>query len=348
VAIACDETYFPGRADSSSMRGLSVLLAALLVFAGCVGSTDDVDPASVDEPEARDESVNRSLFLTKDLGLTETEASGDPAAVPAGSFYTAWTRGGEQPTWTGSAPETPIVVENATLTFYYTSESATVTTGPQDQGFPEFVVYFGTEASPAAWASVSGPDVVQEGEVVEASATLNVPEGGLFLPADADPVVKLAPVQGQGSAEDTRLEFLVNGTDTPSRVTFDGDRANASDTQRETVVDATGVLAGSAYAVTLEGASAQSFPVTVDEETAGLDARLERQTGAGIADIDLQLLGPDGDVVAQSVTPEDDEGLTLRQANVDAIGTGEWTLRAVNYGNAAVQFSLSADVLEQR
>jgi hypothetical protein len=68
--------------------------------------------------------------------------------------------------------------------------------------------------------------------------------------------------------------------------------------------------------------------------------------GAGIADIDLELLGAEDEVVARSVTPEAVEGLALREPNVAAVGEGPWTLRVVNYGNAAVEYELTATALD--
>jgi len=328
------------------MRGFAVLAALVVLTAGCVGTGEDTEPTQAQSVEETSQAENRTLYLDGDLGLTEREPSGEAETVPAGNFYTTWTRGEEQPPWTGEPPEDPLVVHNATLEFYYSSESVTATTGPQDQGFPEFVVYFGTEASPAAWASVEGPDVVTSDDVIEVTAELNLPSGGLYLSENAEPVVKLAPVQGQGSVENTRLEFLVNGQATPSRVTFEATPVDTIDAKRENVVDEVGTLAGSAYALgDQEDTTADTYDVEVTEATSGLDARLERLDGVGIADIDLHVLGPEGDVVAQSVTPEDDEGLTLRGANVDAIGTGTWTVRAINYGNAAVSYELTVDRL---
>jgi len=330
------------------MRTHLVLLAVALLTAGCLSSapqtgsgadTDAAEQAPLGEDEA-------TFYLTGDEELTTQEASGEAARVAAGNFYTTWAQGEEQPTWTGSPLATGLHADAVELTFFYTAETATATTGPQDQGFPEFVVYFGTEQAPMAWASVEGPDTVQEGEVVEVTADLAVPEGGLVLPAGVEPVVKLAPVQGQGSAEDTRIEFLVNGTDHPARAELSAEGTTVEETQPISVVDETGTLAGSAYALGAdEQTTADAYEIEIDETDAGLTASLQRLQGAGIADIDLELLDPEGEVAARSVTPEADEGLALHEANVDAIGEGTWTLRVVNYGNAAVEYELTADVL---
>lgn len=337
----------------SHARWLLVLALALVLFAGCLGADEEGsgETASEDETQEVDTAtaslwLEGPMYLTGSMGLSST--LGDETQwVAAGSFYTAWAQAEEQPTWEGRALQTGLHVSSVELSFYYTSESATVTTGPEDQGFPEFVVYFGTEKAPMAWASVDGPDVVTDSQIVHAEAELSLPEGGIVLPAGVKPVVKLAPVQGQGSQENTRLVFLVNSTATPSSATIDAQEISVDEGEDQRVIDTTGTLAGSAYALGAEETTtADVHELEVTSEHVGLLAELQRLEGAGIADIDLELLDPDGQVVARSVTPEADEGLALYQPNVDAIGEGTWTLRVVNYGNAAVTYELTADVLE--
>lgn len=329
------------------MRMAPLVLAIALLAAGCVGSAPDSANQVASQADGTSGAwANQTLYLTGDMGTSGAEPTGEPERVPAGNFYTAWTAGEEQPTWQGSTTETGLHISEAKLTFFYTAESATATTGPQGEGFPEFVVYVGTEAAPRGWASVEGPDVVQNGEQVRVEANLSLPAGGLVLPAGVEPVVKLAPVQGQGSQENTRIEFLVNGTETPSRAELTARTMDVEESRATEVVDGGGTLAGSAYATGSGGeTSSAEHEVQIEDRHVGLVASLERVQGAGVADIDLQLVGPDGEVRAQSVTPEDDEGLALYAANVEAIGTGTWTLRVVNYGNAAVEYDLTADAL---
>lgn len=330
------------------MRAALFVLATLALLAGCLSIGDETDVESQsDTAEVDEEGANRTLYLHGEDELAAREPAGEPETVAFGSFYTAWAQGEQQPTWAGQGLEETLLVEAVELTFFYTAESVVATTGPQGEGFPEFVVYLGTEQAPMAWASVEGPDVVQQGEHVEATAELSLPEGGLVLPAGAEPIVKLAPVQGQGSLDGTRIEFLVNGTDTPSRAELTARPLELAEADERSLVDETGTLAGSAYALGAdETTTADAYEVPVDEATTGLDARLERVQGAGIADIDLELLDSEGEVVARSVTPEATEGLALREPNVAAIGEGPWTLRVVNYGNAVVEYRLEASVLE--
>jgi hypothetical protein len=332
------------------MRRLALVAAivGLALVAGCIGAETDADVDSQsDTTGASDEArAPQTLYLHGEDELAAREPAGEPDRAPFGSFYTAWANGDEQPTWTSEALDQGLHVTEVELAFFYTAETAVATTGPQEQGFPEFVVYLGTAEAPMAWASVEGPDVVREGEVVELTAELNMPAGGIVLPAGSEPIVKLSPVQGQGSAEGTRIVFLANGTDTPARAELEAEPIALDGAGVETVVEQVGTLAGSAYALGAdEQTTADSYEIEVPEATSGLAAQLERVDGAGIADIDLELLDGDGEVVARSVTPEAQEGLALREPNVDAIGEGPWTLRVVNYGNAAVEYALTAQRL---
>lgn len=324
-----------------------ILLLLSSLAAGCLGSQTQDPGNQEDGPNDGDAPRTLDLFLNEARGLTQAApVDDDPQPVAVGDFYATWTAGDEQPTWTGPGLDQALLVENATLTFYYTSDTAVATTGPQDQGFPEFVVYLGTEAAPMGWASLQGPDLVQQGEIVEIQGTLELPTGGLVFPAGAEPVVKIAPVQAQ-QEEGSSMEILVNSTETPSRATLTAHPVELAPSQEELVLDETGLLAGSAYALgQTEGATSQTFEVQVPDEALGLTAALERTTGAGIADIDLEARGPGGDVVAMSVTPEDDEGLALYGPNLEAIGPGTWELRVTNYGNVAVEFDLQASLLQ--
>ncbi len=323
------------------------ILVSISVAAGCLGTETDADQGPPGAPAsglASDGTVE--LHLTQAMGLTRAApVEEEPQRVGVGDFYATWTTGDEQPTWTGAPLEGNLLVENATLTFFYTSDTAVATTGPEDQGFPEFVVYVGTEAAPMGWASLQGPDVVQQGEIVQINATFSLPTGGLVLPAGAEPVVKIAPVQAQ-QQEGSSMQILVNSTRTPSRATLSASPIELETSQAEQVLDEAGTLAGSAYALgQTEGATSQTYEIEVPDGALGLTAQLERTTGAGVADIDLEARGPDGEVVAMSVTPEDDEGLGLYAPNLAAVGPGTWQLRVTNYGNVAVQFTLQAHLL---
>lgn len=323
---------------------LTILVAAP---AGCLGADDDASGSQTPGEQAPPpQDPLPTYFLDGDMGLVERFPSNEePERVPVGSFYTDWTAGDEQPTWTGTATPVAYRVSAVTLTFYYTADQAVATTGPQGEGFPEFVVYLGTEQAPMAWASLQGPDVVRSGDVVRVTGELSLPRGGLVLPAGVDPVVKIAPVQGQGE-EENELVILVDSTETPSRAVLEGERIVLSPVRSERMLDTSGILAGSAYATgPQEDTTADSHEVEVPPDARGLTASLQRVQGAGVADIDLEVLGPDGEVVARSVTPEDDEGVALYRPNVEAIGTGTWTLRVVNYGNVAVEYELQAELL---
>lgn len=339
------------------MAEVRILLFALLLTTslgvGCLGSDEGAGSQDQDRNPGTggQQTSERVLYLRQDLGLAKAPPEDqDPHQVPVGDFYRTWAAGEEQPTWTGPAASTDLLVTGANLTFYYTSDTAVATTGPQDQGFPEFVVYVGQVTDgrevPMGWASVQGPDVVRQGEIVELQADLSLPAGGLVIPAASQPLVKIAPVQAQ-QEEGSQMRILVNSTETPSRITLTGPPIELEASTPEPALDEQGLLAGSAYALgQTEGASSRTFEIQVPPDALGLTATLDRLQGAGIADIDLEARGPGGEVAAMSVTPEDDEALALYAPNLGAVGTGTWELRVTNYGNVAVQFHLETSLLQ--
>lgn len=329
------------------MRGRVLGLVVLVLAAGCTTVQQPGPQAPDGFVEDPDERVSRTLYLDGEMRLTDrSPTDATPDRVSMGSFYANWTTGDPQPTWTAPALGGAILVDHAQLTFFYTAnETAVPTTGPQGEGFPEFVVYVGTEQAPQAWASVEGPDVVREGEVVRVSAEMNLPTGGLVLEPGEEPIVKIAPVQGQGSQRG-QVDLLANATETPSRVVLQGQPISLPRSQASPALDETGTLSGTVYVTGPEGPTADNHTLRVPAGSHGFVASLERVQGAGVADIDLHAIGPDGEVVAQSVTPEPREGLAMHPPNLDAAGTGTWTLRVVNVGNAAVEYRLTAELLE--
>lgn len=335
------------RASAASLKGAwacgravrIVCLASVLALAGCLGGSEVPAPPPADVVEP----LPSTLYLNAAGSLTaHVPVSAEPEAYDVGSFYEAWTAGEDQPTWSMENPFAGAIASAATLTYYYTSEAAVPTTGPQDQGFPEFVVYAGVEGAPMGWASVSGPDVVQADEVVEIVMPLSLPKGGLVIPAGTPPTVKIAPVQGQ--TDQNPVVLLLNSTQTPSRVDLTLEPFDAPAVSESVLLDTAGTLVGSAYALGgSEGTTMRSYPIELAPEALGLRVRMERVEGTGIADIDLAVVGPDGEVAAQSVTPEPREGVDLWLPNIEASGgSGTWTVQVTNYGNARADFRVDA------
>lgn len=327
------------------MRRLAPLLALALAVGGLAAAasleTGDtpVFPSQEIEPAGPGDRV--AFHLGGDWGLTRSApASPVPQRLDAGNFYASWAQGRDQPTWRGPAlGESLHVTGEAELTFWVEADPVVATTGPQDQGFPEYVVYFGTLESPIAYASLEGPDVKTAGTPVRVTGTLPTPPGGMVLEEGAHPVVILAPVQAQDD-RGPRLEFLVNATTHDARVEADAQPVDLPETETASSERFTGTLAGSAYA-TSQGPTSATHPLPVNATTARVDVQLGSQ-GAGVRDIDLALLGPDGDLVAQSVTPHPTEGVVLHAPTIEEVGAGDWTIQVTNYGHAAVDYAVES------
>jgi hypothetical protein len=322
------------------------LAAAALVGAASHSSDLDADMLSGADPLQTTGLEDEAVFHLGDgWRLTREEPTRTlPQRLDAGNFYARWAQGRDQPTWRGPALEESLhVTGEAQLTFWVEADPAVATTGPEDQGFPEYVVYFGTQESPVAVASPEGPNVKTAGDPVRITASLPTPPGGMVLEEGSHPVVILAPVQAQDD-RGPRLEFLVNATGYDARVEAEAQPVHLPDYNTTTRERFTGTLAGSAYAA--DGATAAAtHPLDVTGSTGRIDLQLG-SAGAGVRDIDLQVLGPDGDLVAQSVTPHPTEGVVLHEPTLDEVGPGEWTVRVVNYGHAAVDYAVEASVAD--
>ncbi len=320
---------------------LLLILVTALLTAGCVNpASSPVEEASTPEDvEPSTEASRATWFLTGNMGLTtEAPTSPESARVATGNFYSRWATGAEQPTWRGSSAAGDLLLTgNASLTFWAETEHAVPTTGPRDEGFPEYVAYFGVEGSPTAYASISGPDVMLPGEAVRFDVELTLPPGGLVLEEGAHPVVIVAPVQGQDDRA-TRLDILVNGTEHPSRVEVAAEPVDLGEPRWHLDEAHEGVLAGSAYAAETS-ATKHEVPVAVNGSTTRLSVSLTSE-GVGVRDIDVALRNPDGDLVARGATPHPEEGIVLHAPALAAGGPGSWTVEVVNYGHAAVAYDL--------
>lgn len=325
---------------------LAVLALAALALAAAAGASlgpdETLEPAGT-ALETAGLPGEVEFHLGAGWELTRAEPTRTlPQRLDAGNFYASWAQGRDQPTWQGGALEESLhVTGEAQLTFWVEADPVVATTGPQDQGFPEYVVYFGTRDSPIAYASLEGPDLKTAGDPVRVTGTLPTPPGGMVLEEGAHPVVVLAPVQAQDD-RGPRLEFLVNATGYDARVEVQAQPVDLPETETASSERFTGTLAGSAYA-TSQGPTSATHPLEVDASTERVDVQLGSQ-GAGVRDIDLALLGPDGELVAQSVTPHPQEGVVLHSPTIEEVGTGDWTIQVTNYGHAAVEYAVEASL----
>lgn len=322
----------------------AVVASALL--AGCLaGPADDGERTGPGPDDGGSAAEPPSLlWLTSEMELVPYGPQGDdPVPVPIPAFYDRWVAGGTWPSWSARLTGAAAIV-NASVTFFYRSEGATPTTGPGEQGFPEFVVYLGVGEAYMGSASVEGPDVVRD-ETVEVSATFELPRGGLVLDAGDDLTLLIVPVQGS-TADGTRIEVLTDALSTPSRVELLGAPARLSRLGWIVEEDTEVRIVGSAYVTTQGGLSKATVPVTLSAHAAGLRVHMERTGGAGGADLDLAVYDQEGERVGRSATPQYKEDLRLLAPNLAGLVPGEWTVEVAQYGGAVATARVRVEVGE--
>lgn len=318
-------------------RALLLALALLApLLAGCLATRDEGPPPAGDDgvppaPQAM------ALYLTGAKGMTwDAPTKEEPERVASGSFFKAWAAGKGLPTWSGAPlARTLNVTGNVTVTFYVTTDRAV---GPSM--FSSYVAYFGEGQNLLALAGIRSERVIAPGQVVEVTGTLELPRGGLLLPAGSTPTALIAPVQTQDEGVD--LYFLVNSTKHASRIDLEGVMVEeymppAGPAESET---RSGTTLGSAYYVGVrEGLNTVSFPVDA-EGAEVLEIALVTKGTTGIPDVDMTLYDAKGEAVATGSTPYPTELIRLYPKNL-AGGDGQYTLHVTSYGSMQASFEVT-------
>lgn len=308
-------------------RALLLSLCLALAAAGCLGSSDP--PAGGATPDAGS-PVDHTGFFTSDMGLAPT-AEADAAAVRSGSFFQAWAQGTDYPTWESDALGADQIVHNLSITLFVRS------TGPvvESVRFPDIMVYAGAGGAWMGFNSTKFASVLVPGQVYEITMALAVPEGGLVIPRGERLGFKVVPVMHQNDAAD--VEILVGG-EQATVVTFTATPTTLPAPALSAGSDA-GEATGSAYAG--DAAPPTVSHVTSVPTTAVPQAFLVWMNvtdHAGIPDIDLALLAPDGTQLAFGGTPTPREFIRLSAPNLrDA---GEYSIVVTSYGSARATFSI--------
>ncbi|HEX2021561.1 MAG TPA: hypothetical protein VHH36_02550, partial [Candidatus Thermoplasmatota archaeon] len=199
------------------------------------------------------------------------------------------------------------------------------------------MVYGGAGDAWEAFGSVRDLDsVLVPGRVYEMDVPLAPPAGGLPVPAGARLGLMVVPVMHQNDAAD--LEVLVGGA-TGSRAAWT-EAPLAPGSASWTRGSAAGEVVGSAYAGDAAPEStSRTTRVAVPPRAGGLLAWMNVTAHEGIPDVDLQVVAPDGTVVAASGTPTPREMVRLSAENLDPAG-GEYALVVTSYGSARASYSL--------
>lgn len=302
-------------------RLLVPALALALAAAGCIevpASTTDGDPEGP-----------RVGWLTTGFALVENAPA--PGAVETGGFFGSWASGSDYPTWLADPVAEDMLVETLSIRLVVTS------TGPvlETARFPDIMVYGGGGDSWLGYNSTQTPSVLVPGEVHAFEFPLDLPEGGLWVPAGESVGVKVVPVMFQEDGNDVQVLVGPDG----SRVEWT-QRALGSAPRPPGFTTTTGELQGSAYAgEAAPESTSHRTPVELGPGTQALVAWMNVTAHQGIPDVDLALEAPDGSVVAFSGTPTPRESILLAAPALTKTGT--YQLVVTSYGSANAAFSLT-------
>lgn len=297
-----------------AMRAWLCLL--FLPLAGCVNIDVGDLPATDDTPVLLPEPFNLTFYVTPDELVT---------APPVGSTFplswstSQWLAGLPPPTFRGTGPEDRHwLVLNGTMYFEYHVAQATSSAGTR----PELTSWFGHEDNVVHHVFSDGPDTVQAGQRLSTIESLRIPLGGYVIPEGSDPMLQLGSYYGDGPMADaievvtgtqgTRFELTIQeivdapideGAPYRDRINLRGNRC---------------VFDGN-----LDGQAEHQWTVPVTDDTARLRVEFD---GNLLGDIDVAILGPDGQDVGGSHGPGGRESADAWWPNLQAAGPGDYTV----------------------
>ncbi len=300
--------------DPGCMRAW--LATSLLLLAGCV---DDVAP---DEPmpEAPAPGATWQTFYVDASGNLVVDEP-DAGRVTLDWGYAQWLDGTAPPAWSGLPGPVRILEGNLTLWYEATRPSAS------GDVRPELTAWWGSDASIVHHVFIQGPDTVEAGQTIEATAALRIPVGGLVMGPERSMLLRIGTYYADGPQLDTMDVLVGNGT--PSRLDLLVEPLDwPTDLAGETIVDETFAVTGGRCTVDAnpEGSAEHRLTIDVDDATRGLQIRLQQASGEPTRDVDFSIKGPSGEDAGGGHGSFDIEGADVWWPNIDAIGPGTYTI----------------------
>ena len=295
-----------------------------LVLSGCVVQLQAAPAPAV--------PVERQAFLTSDMTLSSAPEA-TQHAVREGSFFATWAAGADHPTWLAAPQPSSVLVENVTVHVFLRA------TGPVARTFrfPDVLPYAGSGGAWMAVGNATTPTVLVPGTTYEFNMTLAGPAGGMWIPTGERLGAKIAVVMHQNDITD--VELLLGGA-TPSGLYWT-EKAGADAPTTFERGRAEGDVLGSAYAGSAAPDSVRfAAPVHANATPRALLAWMNATDHQGIPDVDLELRGPNGTVLAFSGTPTPREMIRLGAEDLAAAGAGDYSVAAISYGSARAHVTL--------
>lgn len=336
-----------------------VLLATMLLsipFLGCLGGDDETTPPPpatnrtlVDDPNApvlpgeTDNETSGSSkpmlsprYLSRDRRLV-SEPPSELARVGLPPVTQGFLTGFDDLGFftLDKGPDTALVISRATANFQFVRDAP----GTADPRFPVFGTLFGVAGGTMSIDFVEAPATLMAEAVTPVIIEMSLPKGGLVVPPGRQ--IVFGPFGAyHPDFEASSHNFVQAGGDDPSRIEAMVHVIPHPAFTEQPILAEGGELQGDACNTEV-GEPRWSASFEVPPGVSGLRATLTRTGGQGTAeDIDFDLVGPTGEVVAGGHTPFGNEVIELYGPNIEAIGHGGWQVHVNSCAAQSATFTL--------
>jgi hypothetical protein len=327
------------------VRGAALLLLLLVASSGCASSTPpEGRPVPGADPDLQ--PIDLDLFLKAAYQLAPmAPTKSAPDRVAANPMVNGFAN--EDLRVFASEPlPGDVNVSRVKIIAYYevvapTADPFPVTSNPAQSR--QIVFWVGSGGIYPASVSTVGDTVLVPGRIYRAEAEIPLPKPGWIVPR-GEPIQLLVATLAFND-RGAELRFLVDSTDTPSRLEIE---ATTDTSPKPVTLHRTGrdieILGNSGL---FTGATADAVPsrVRTPVEVRTNDTYLEvrvifRSNAGGKSDLDFSLLAPDGRVAAVSSTPYQSETVRLFGPNLFLFGPGTYQADVVAYSGANTKYTL--------
>ena len=306
------------------MHRLSALALALPMLAGCLSLGAD-DPRA----EAAFAEGERVSYFHSAMTLAARPEE-NASAVRTGAFFQRWAAGDDYPTFVADPLGSDALVTAATVTLFLEATGPVVESGR----FPDIMVYGGSGDAWMGFGDRRDVTALRPGQVVELEVELEFPAGGLWVPAAEGFGLKVVPVMMQQD-ENADIRILLGGERASQvRWTVQALRLPSS---TPVVGSGQGEVVGTIYAgPAAPRTTSARVALDVPEGSAYVVAWMNTSESVGIPDLDLAIVGPDGETIATSGTPTPREAVRIAGPNLR--GGGEYSLVVTTAGAPRASF----------
>lgn len=306
------------------MPGRPLALALLALSAGCLGLGGGSDVAAL-------ETGTRTSYFHSAMTLAP-EPETNESAVRTGAFFQAWAAGDDYPTWAADPLGADALVTEAIVTLFVS------VTGPvvESARFPDIMVYAGSGDAWMGYGERRDLNALQPDQIYEIEVEIDLPQGGIWVPAGEPFGLKVVPVMLQ---QDERADVMILlGGKRPSAVRWSVAPLELPPST-PTRGSAFGEVIGTIYAgPAAPPTTSASTPLEIPDGAAYVVAWMNTTDNVGVPDIDLSILAPGGETIATSGTPTPREAIRIAGPNLQ--GGGDYALVVTTAGSPRATYRL--------